>query len=644
MDLKDWVKTSEDEKTVTMKHPKGHSMTIAIKALPKIQAEQIKRLKLAKGGGVSEQGKDVRRGELEVAKDEAKGRAREERFVRPKLKGLAKGGQVKHYDEGASPVTADEPKPESQDQGQQDQPDQPSQGVHININAAPAAPAAQPAPQPIVQAAAPQPVNKAPVEQPAPVTQFAQSPVAAEAPEPYKPPSVFGSNDSMNPAAINKNHAGIGQAQQAVDTAQGKGEAEIAAQEQKTLAQITQKKQNDLSSFEQHTADFGKAVANNQIDEKHYFANLGTGQKIGNALGLFLGGLSVPFGGHNYAFDFINKQIDRDIDAQKARFEQQRTVLGAYQHLYGEQAAAEPAAKAALWEAAKVKSNQLTAQLKTPQAAINNAKFQQQAVEMQKGLAENAVNIQSLPGYQKVQGKGNTSGAGGKSSSKSESKGSGASGSYGDDQSANSRTDRILTPQAQKKYDWAMSKYNHVMSPEEKAQIIKEYQDARQSDKILGQIDELYPELMKKRTYGGYLAEKINPAVIGGSAAALAEGLGLAGAIPTAGTSLLAAVPGAIAAGAGGTAVGAGLKQGLTAMGGQSQTQYETAANSLESLVANALPGITPTERQSILKEFLPTKMDTEETANDKLHKLKQKIISLTRTPTLESAKVTRQK
>src|ERR1700677_48533 len=44
--------------------------------------------------GMSTQGEDVRDGEMTMAKDEAKGRSEMERTVKPKMKGLADGGEV----------------------------------------------------------------------------------------------------------------------------------------------------------------------------------------------------------------------------------------------------------------------------------------------------------------------------------------------------------------------------------------------------------------------------------------------------------------------------------------------------------------------------------------------------------------------
>lgn len=55
-----------------------------------------------------------------------------------------------------------------------------------------------------------------------------------------------------------------------------------------------------------------------EIEPDHYWHNKGTGSKISAGLGMILGGIgSGMTGGPNYAFETIQKAIDRDIDSQK---------------------------------------------------------------------------------------------------------------------------------------------------------------------------------------------------------------------------------------------------------------------------------------------------------------------------------------
>lgn len=663
MNFKEWEKISEDKQTVKLKHPRGHEMMIALKGLPKIQQEQIKRLKFAKGGDVedsddmSEQGKTVRhakkmkaRGEsidqeMMEAKDEAKGRAEFERkAVKPKMKGLANGGQVHYYDNQDDVIGQDDNAPRG---------DAPN-----------AQPAAQAAPPPAVVvnnitpgAANPQ-TPPAGVQNPAPSPtalrmaqpQFAPS-TPVEQPKMETPRTVNGSSISSE---ANKDLQSIEDAQTAernqvaVTGAQAKANLPLVQQQAQASKDEATNLVNNTNLYNKDVHDVfdallapSKEFPNGRatINPKHYAENLGTAAKVTSAIGLFLGGMSVPFGGHNFAFDHIEKQIDRDIDAQQKTVDNQKTILGAFQSRYKDNNTAIALTKAALYENAAKQMEQTALQLATPQAQINSAKgvmaLRSKEQQIIQGAAANA----------RGSGLGNSGPQRPGTNKPPQGNGSGFEGVGGAQNGSSIRTDRVLSPDAEAKYKWAMSKYNNIQSPEEKKAIIDQYSDATQIDKQLENIDKIYPQLEDKATLGGYLADKVNPGVIGGMAATGAEALGIAGAPVTGGASALAALPAAAAAGAGGYAIGAGAKQGLRALGGQTQTQYESAAGALETSVVSALKssGLTPSEAQEMAKKYLPTKFDSKATAQDKLMKLKEKIVSTAQTSALKAHKMTRE-
>src|ERR1700677_1846789 len=119
INFKDFKKISEDQKQVHMKHKDGHTIIIAVKSLPKIHQEALKRLPLSEGGeikGVNKsyyddgQGGESTVGALARNIDLGKGRKEnavkehhkvlgEMQTIKPKLKGLAEGGMA-HYDDG----------------------------------------------------------------------------------------------------------------------------------------------------------------------------------------------------------------------------------------------------------------------------------------------------------------------------------------------------------------------------------------------------------------------------------------------------------------------------------------------------------------------------------------------------------------
>lgn len=76
-----------------------------------------------------------------------------------------------------------------------------------------------------------------------------------------------------------------------------------------------------------------KDYQSSKISSKNYTESKSVGSKIATAIGLILGGIG---GGllrqENPALAFLNKNIDRDIDAQKANLNNKNTVLSAYLH------------------------------------------------------------------------------------------------------------------------------------------------------------------------------------------------------------------------------------------------------------------------------------------------------------------------
>lgn len=99
-------------------------------------------------------------------------------------------------------------------------------------------------------------------------------------------------------------------------------------------AQLAQRQQ----AFDQGLQDKNKEVDSvisdmkaGHINPNAYLENMSTGQKIGTAIGLFLGGWSSAYTGQgNPAMQFLQNQINRDVEAQKANLDNKKTVLGAY--------------------------------------------------------------------------------------------------------------------------------------------------------------------------------------------------------------------------------------------------------------------------------------------------------------------------
>jgi hypothetical protein len=446
MDFRDWKKVKEDGKTCTLEHPKGHRLTVALRGLSALHRDQIKMLKMAKGGKAC-------------------------------------------YDEGTpdGPVSASDA-----DSGN-------SAAPNITINNTPAPQPAAPAPNPVAT--------------------LANAPVAVNAPAPVQGESNVLPNGQTNPAAVNRNAQQSVTAQRDIDVAQAQAENKNLQDYNKAVAQANQDYQARYNDLSGHVNDFANYMAENPIDPKHYQENMGSGAKVATAIGLFFGGLGTPFGGHNYAMDFLNKQIDRDIDAQRSRADQQKTILGGYQHLYGEGKEAYAATRATMLDIFNNKQKMIAAQLGTPQAYAKSLALSNQiAIDKQKALKDGATQINALPGYQNVPNPKAPQSAPVQMSPRAAGPKSGPAAP-----TASGKTYQILSPSAQSKYDNIMRGYDPQWSG--KSDLInQQYTAAQQAEKVLngpngdgqGGIHDILQEMydaQKNMGLYGHLHEKAGDAL-----------------------------------------------------------------------------------------------------------------------------------
>jgi hypothetical protein len=120
--------------------------------------------------------------------------------------------------------------------------------------------------------------------------------------------------------------------------------------------------------------------------------NLSGGQRIANAIGLLLSGFGSGASGQpNAALAFLNKQIDNDIEAQKAELGKKENLLSANARQFGELGQATTMTRimhndyvSHLLQQAAAKSASPIAQLQAQQAI---AQLQQQSAQMQHQLA-----------------------------------------------------------------------------------------------------------------------------------------------------------------------------------------------------------------------------------------------------------------
>jgi hypothetical protein len=319
MDFSSWKKKCEDGKTCTLVHPKGHTMTIAMKALPAIQREQLKRLKFDEGGKVpvppqqqsSDPDKQVRAKQMAQGAQQSGGMPDLTTMADRLKNAWEKGGKVQKYDDGTPDGTV-----EKDDSGTT------HNGSPININIGVPGQSAQPAqPQ----------ISKGPATPPSPMNYQNQN-ISA----PQENPTL-GTEAQRTLESQNAGLTGIEQGRQA-DAAEAAAKAKYAQENvgaQQNLLKFQQAAINDIGT---HTKELETNLKD--INPNHYQENPGVGKKVATAIGLALGGFGTPFGGHNYAMDFLNNQINRDVAAQEKNNENKKTVWGAWNQLYNNKAAA----------------------------------------------------------------------------------------------------------------------------------------------------------------------------------------------------------------------------------------------------------------------------------------------------------------
>lgn len=95
--------------------------------------------------------------------------------------------------------------------------------------------------------------------------------------------------------------------------------------------------QNELQDINMERERVVNDIRDGHIKPNHYMESMDSGQKTRTAIGLILSGAGAGLSGKdNLAAKFLNDQIDRDINAQKANLSSNENLLAANNHRYGD--------------------------------------------------------------------------------------------------------------------------------------------------------------------------------------------------------------------------------------------------------------------------------------------------------------------
>jgi hypothetical protein len=189
-------------------------------------------------------------------------------------------------------------------------------------------------------------------------------------------------------------------AQQASHFGMGQEQALAAQKEANKLAGYSQFLHDHEAAVRQKAEDhakelasFAKDVADTHIDPNRYMAKQDTNDRVRTMFSLFLGGFGD---GPNPAMQFLNSQIDRDIDAQKAELGKKQTLYSAMLERHKDERTAMDMTKALMTTANAVDLQQIAAKAQAPMAKLR-AQQMQGALQMQVGqLVDKSAQAQAF--------------------------------------------------------------------------------------------------------------------------------------------------------------------------------------------------------------------------------------------------------
>lgn len=295
--LKHFKKVNEDEHSATLTHKDGHSIKIAKKNLKGPLRKQLDELPLAKGGEVTiDQGATASSPASRLDKGYGKVIVKE-----AEEEAYADGGEVDPVAQAEAAYVQKAGGGFYQDpnMGQQSMPQQQMEPGGMS----------QPPPAPVNV----QPPVQAPVQ---PVPAF---------PDPGK---------KMEAGIAELEGAKFGEAKAMGQ--QGADEAKQLEEHQKSLQSIDNNFQAEMANLNAEREATVKDYNEGHIDPNHFMNSKSVPGKISTAIGLLLGGLGAGLtGGENVVAKFLEKQIDRDVDAQKAEMGKKWNAISALQQKYG---------------------------------------------------------------------------------------------------------------------------------------------------------------------------------------------------------------------------------------------------------------------------------------------------------------------
>lgn len=128
----------------------------------------------------------------------------------------------------------------------------------------------------------------------------------------------------------------------------GKEQAAVEGRAQESLKKNQQEFEQHFNELSNHVNAAVQDVRDQHIDPNRFLNNMSTGQRITTGIGMLIAGLGGNRPENNPVIQFLNKQIDNDIDAQKTELGKKENLVGAYMKQFGNLEVATNMARATL--------------------------------------------------------------------------------------------------------------------------------------------------------------------------------------------------------------------------------------------------------------------------------------------------------
>lgn len=180
----------------------------------------------------------------------------------------------------------------------------------------------------------------------------------------------------------------------------------LAAKNQAIASEKLQKwTQGHMDAIDALTGQVTKELMDGKIDPNKYMNEMGAGQKVTSALGLILGGLSggMNGSGKNPAMEFLNQQIERNVQGQAQSLGVKQNLLSALHQQYGNMKDAVDMSRAVNTDYYAAQMAQAAAKIQDPMQKQRMFMAMQQMMQQSQGLKAGVAQRQ---GYQSAKKEG----------------------------------------------------------------------------------------------------------------------------------------------------------------------------------------------------------------------------------------------